>query len=236
MKSVIFLLSLVLVGCKDRTCTLKKEAWPEIRGVKLGMKYDQVLANYPKLPALQQDRYGVSEIIFESGLELGEASEPNSVAYSYRDSGSIFGSTVRALVISADSYPQLKDVRQLHVAFVDGQVAKVLVFYQNELNWTSIDAFASQSIVKLGLPADASWKMSSDKQSQYLTCTNFTEKSVDSLSVDLGFKKLSYLSADTFPYIEIKDFTADMKTFGRKQDEEKAEKQRQEEKQKQFQP
>lgn len=219
------------VSCYTKQCYLKKEDWPEIRGIKLGMTFQQMQATYPYLPDLEPNKYGLARLIFEPdpGLSTFNVTRRLNMEIMLKELA------VTALVMDRP-FSELKGVKQLRVDFFDDKVALVQVYYE-DLAWSSLETFFQQSIQKLRLPGDVGWETAKDGQSKHILCRCENPLDGMGLEIEIGFGHPNSQMEKRLPYVNLTDWDSwEMGPSRRKWQEEKVEQQKQEEQQKGFKP
>jgi len=154
-------------------CTLTLTQSPQLRGLRLGQNQAQVLARFPGLSLDHADEFGAARL----RLSFVDA---DLYQRGSRDRGvqiDLTGTPAegRSFTIDRSRFPDLKGVRRIHLRFVDGRIAYVLVAYDDSFKWNSVEEFAETVSKLLGLPDD--WRESSDsdraKNSREVRCDGF---------------------------------------------------------------
>lgn len=134
-------------------CTLTLAQAPEIRGLRLDMTVEQVLALFPGSNA--------EKVIIDA---LAKAKAPNR-----------FGST--SITITPDKYEskaKFAGLGSITFRFVDGRVSTFRVGYNNP-EWKNVDEFIAKFSVGWNLPAANAWEpfVGMDEQMKTLKCNGF---------------------------------------------------------------
>jgi hypothetical protein len=142
----------------QQKCTLTLAKSPAIRGLKLGMSTEQLLALFPESsqrPDIKQEidnaqsfpNYGVARLSFK----------PSEYPASFKD--------------------RFTGVDSIYVRLLDGQVAEFQVIYAGQTSrprgpsWPNVDAFIAKLSEAFALPATRDWLYNGD--SKALKCSGF---------------------------------------------------------------
>jgi hypothetical protein len=159
---VILLISLTFTAAvgqrkaedKNPKCTLGLDHAPELRGFRLAMPQQNVLARFPGVSIEKPDKFGLARlrlsVIDSAGVIKGPATRDKGVQADISarpEDGSAF-------VLDGAKFPALKGVRRLEFRFIDGRLSFVLVAYDDSIKWDNIDDFVSTVSKNLSLPAE----------------------------------------------------------------------------------
>ena len=129
-------------------CRLSISNSPEIREVKLGMKFEDVLAKFP------------DSISLKYAPKADDAGLVDSVALGPLD-----------WYKKADEF---KGVKTIVLSFLDGSVSKIGIAYDESTSWPSIEEFTSQISKTLSLPQ--AWRNPTNadpKHARVMDCNGF---------------------------------------------------------------
>lgn len=118
-------------------CKLTQAQAPALRGIRLGMSVDQVLAQIP-----------------------GSEADSDLLARLSRDR---FGSRYANVLPGryATSREKFAGIEGLNLTFLDGRLVSFLIYYQGT-EWSNREQFAARVAEALNLPGVGAWKPSSD--------------------------------------------------------------------------
>jgi hypothetical protein len=132
-----------------RKCSGTAAQPPAIRGLKLGMKVDEVLREFPGSSEQPHIRQALSEADKEFGLvRFAVPMHP------YRSDSRFAG------------------VSQFDFAFLDGQVTSFGVYYAGP-EWSNVDQFVNRLAESLNLPGAYFWEPSTFDSMKTLKCNGF---------------------------------------------------------------
>lgn len=159
---VILLISLTFTAAvgqrkaedKKPKCTLGLDHAPELRGFRLAMTPQNVLARFPGISIEKPDKFGLARlrltVIDSVGLIKGPMTRDKGVQADISarpEDGSAF-------VLESTKFPALNGVRRIELRFIDGRLSFVLVAYDDSIKWDNIDDFVSTVSKNLSLPAE----------------------------------------------------------------------------------
>ena len=159
---VILLISLTFTAAvgqrkvedKEPKCTLGLDHAPELRGFRLAMTQQNVLAKFPGVSIEKPNKFGLARLRLSliDSASLIRGSAP-------RDKGVQADITLRpedgsAFVLDSAKFPALKGVRRIELRFIGGRLSFVLVAYDDSIKWDNIDDFVSTVSKALSLPAE----------------------------------------------------------------------------------
>src|SRR5438067_1971897 len=127
---------------KAPKCTLGLDHAPELRGFRLAMSQQNVLARFPGVSIEKPDKFGLARLrlslIDSSGVIKGPVTRDKSPLQADISARPEDGS---AFVVESVRFPALKDVRRIEFRFIDGRLAFLLVAYDDSIKWDNIDDF-----------------------------------------------------------------------------------------------
>ncbi len=208
-------------GLPSAKCTLTSGRAPELRGFRLGLAQERVLARFPGASVEKADEFGLTKLNFTL---MNHDSYPGGNTAG-RDRGlqlDITGRPAegRSFLVDESRFPDLKDVRQIRVRFIDGRIAYVQLGYDESFAWKDIDEFVRVISKALGL--DGKWQRDSESDSdkeRKVSCEGFL------MTASLGGDVLDY---HVGARLSLEDVAA-TKTIEKRQTDQKDKAQRQEE-------
>lgn len=114
-----------LITAQER-CNIPLPISPDIRGVRLGMKLEEVRAMFPK------------------GVGFGFAPQP--------DEAGVIDSLDLGILDWYEQREKFKGVEDISLVFADGKLVKIGVSYEKTADWPNVDTFAAQVSSRLALP------------------------------------------------------------------------------------
>lgn len=146
-------------------CTLTVKQAPEVRGFRLGMGYKELQERFPQLKSPSKDErlggYGLAKLTIEVG-----SFRPNSKEVVLKNVG-------LHDLYNEEKFPDLRDVRQIDLTFVDEQVASFEITYDPVTD----DKFAAEFFEKV---ADSlkpvpyqDWQLNGSQFKRQLACEGF---------------------------------------------------------------
>jgi hypothetical protein len=159
---------------EKQPCTLNITQAPVIKGLRLGMTADEVLALFPG----SKEDAEVQSQMARPATKLG-ATE---------------------LAIQPDKYEaaDFKDVSRIAFSLLDGRVADLSLHYKGP-EWSHVDQFVEKLARELNLPPAAQWESYAglDNQMKTLTCVDFSIRAnAAGAGGNLNFVLLSDLEAE----------------------------------------
>ena len=158
---VILLISLAFTAAigqrkiddQEAKCTLGLDHAPELRGLRLAMPQQNVLARFPGVSIEKPDKFGLARLrlsfIDSSSVIKGPATRDKSPLQADITARPEDGS---AFVVDSARFPALKGVRRIEFRFIDGRLSFLLVAYDDSIKWDNIDDFVSTVSKTLSLP------------------------------------------------------------------------------------
>ena len=139
-------------GQEKQTCTLNMTSAPSIKGLKLGMTADEVVAVFPG----SKDDPEVRSILSRPPTQFGGSE----------------------LAIRPDKYAnkaEFKDISRITFSLLDGRVSGLSVHY-NGPAWPHVDKFVEKLGPELNLPPAEQWEayVGQEAQLKTLTCADFS--------------------------------------------------------------
>lgn len=110
---------------QDR-CNIDLSIAPDIRGIKLGLKYEEVRAMFPK---------GIAFTFAPKPDEVGVIDSVDLTAFDFYEKGAKF-----------------KGVEKMSLVFADGKLVMIGVGYDRSADWPTVTSFAEQVSKSLALP------------------------------------------------------------------------------------
>ena len=132
-------------------CALAVAQSPEIRGIRLEMSAERLMAAFSE--------------------ELNRAAIDRAIKESKKPANYGFGRTELRPVIGVTS-PKFVDVNWISVEFLDERVTSFTIGYGNPA-WSSVDQFITKLSETLQLPAPEKWSGEPGSPSKYLKCEGF---------------------------------------------------------------
>ena len=137
---------------KQPKCTLGLDHAPELRGLRLAMPQQNVLAKFPGVSIEKPDKLGLSKLRLSVVDSAGVIKGPPT-----RDKGVQADMSARpeegsAFILDSAKFPALKGVRRIELRFIDGRLSFVLVAYDDSIKWEDIDDFVGTISKTLSLP------------------------------------------------------------------------------------
>ncbi len=189
--SILFLL--VFTGARtiaqEPKCNLTLAQAPELRGFKLGMSPEDVIAKMPGLNIRPANRrkYRVVAINFTPN----DLSMRNGVINLDRTS-----------YVSATRFPIYEGLTSAGIHFLDEKAFLIELFYDDSTKWNDVDEFADKVASSLHLPK--AWIGDDDKSERFIKCN--------------GFLIETELKSSTSPVLRIGDPSMLLEIQGRKED------------------
>ena len=158
---VILLISLTFTAAvgqrkvedKEPKCALGLDHAPELRGFRLAMTQQNVLARFPGVSIEKPDKFGLARLrlslIDSSGVIKGPVTRDKSPLQADISARPEDGS---AFVVESARFPALKGVRRIEFRFIEGRLAFLLIAYDDSIKWDNIDDFVSTVSKTLSLP------------------------------------------------------------------------------------
>jgi hypothetical protein len=188
MKKVILLILIsltwsVLASAQSKTkaennppkCTLGLDQAPELRGFRIGMTQDKVLARFPGTTLEKPDKFGLARLrisiidstaLIKAAITREKGVQPDMNALPTEGS---------AFVIETSRFPAFKGVRKIQFRFIDGRLSYLQLAYDDSVNWDSIDQFIETISTTLKLPSQ--WEVPAEAdgggQEKELRCQAF---------------------------------------------------------------
>ena len=230
MNTAIRLMTLILavvlyLGCStSQPCTVPLEQSPELRGFRLGMSLSDIQKRFSGFPSVSANQFGVATVEISPDYIDNSLNEP-------------IGDDVVSL-LSASSFPELKQQKHVQLKLLDGRLIGITVFYSNDIKWQSADEFVAKTAEILKL--NGTWKHISDSEyseTRLLQCGDI----VKGFFVKAGFQKPPLASPSSFapkvPYVQLQDFMqGEMEVFKRKKESEEKAKREEEKRKETFRP
>jgi len=157
-------------------CALKLNQAPELRGLKLGMTAEQILARFPGLKIHPADKYGYRKV--------GLIFTPSDLAV--RDGVMNFE---QSTYISTVKFPDYKGLKSAGLQFLDDHIFSIQLVYDDSVKWQDLDEFIEKVATSLNLPKD--WQEDETESEKYLQCD--------------GFQVAAALSGYTGPTLRVSD-------------------------------
>jgi len=159
---VILLISLTFTAAvgqrkvedKEPKCTLGLDHAPELRGFRLAMTQQNVLARFPGVSIEKPDQFGLARLrlsLIDSAAVIKAAATRDRGAQADISARPEEGS---AFILDGAKFPALKGVRRIELRFIDGRLSFVLAAYDDSIKWDNIDDFVSTVSKTLSLPAE----------------------------------------------------------------------------------
>jgi hypothetical protein len=175
-------------GLPNAKCTLTSGPAPELRGFRLGMAQERVLARFPGSSVERADEFGLTKLNF---VLMNHDSYPGG-SPAGRDRGLQTDITApaaegRSFLLDTSRFPDLKDVRKIRLRFIDGRISYVQLGYDDSFAWNDIDEFVQVISKALGL--DGKWQKDSQSDSEKeknISCEGFL------MTASLGGDALDY--------------------------------------------
>jgi hypothetical protein len=161
-------------GLQNAKCTLTLAQAPELRGFRLGMEQQRVLARFPGLSVDRADKFGLTKL---SLTVMDHDDYPGGSVG--RDRGvqkDIAVTTAEGQSFSIDSsrFPDLKGVKRIRLRFIDGRISYLQVGYDDSVVWNDVDEFVQ--VISKPLNLDGNWQRNSDSddsKQKELPCSGF---------------------------------------------------------------
>jgi hypothetical protein len=139
---------------KGPKCTLGLDHAPELRGFRLAMTQQNVLAKFPGVSIEKPDKFGLARLrlsLIDSAAVIKAAATRDRGAQADISARPEEGS---AFILDGAKFPALKGVRRIELRFIDGRLSFVLAAYDDSIKWDNIDDFVSTVSKALSLPAE----------------------------------------------------------------------------------
>lgn len=160
-------------GLQKPKCTLTLTQAPELRGFRLGMEQQRVLARFPGLSLDRADKFGhtkVSLIVMDHedypGGSVGrDRGVQKDIAVTSPEGQSFF--------VDSSRFPNLKGVKRIRLRFIDGRISYLQVGYDDSLRWNDVNEFVQ--VISTPLKLDGAWQRSEaeDPKEKELPCDGF---------------------------------------------------------------
>jgi hypothetical protein len=224
--TTLSLVMMLYLGCNaNQPCTVPLEQSPELRGFRLGMSLSGIQNRFSGFPSVSANRFGVATVEISSDYRKNVLNE------------AIGDDVVSSL--SASSFPELNELKHVHLKLLDGRLIEITVFYPNDIKWQSADEFVQKTGEVLKL--DGQWqplgKDNEYSESRFLQCGDILK----GFNVTAGFRKPPSESPSLFapklPYVQLEDFMhGEMEIFSRKKESEERAKREEERRKQTFRP
>jgi len=180
---VILLISLTFTAAvgqrkiedKEPKCTLGLDHAPELRGFRLAMTQQNVLARFPGVSIEKPDKFGLARLrlsLIDSAAVIKAAATRDRGAQADISARPEEGS---AFILDGAKFPALKGVRRIELRFIDGRLSFVLAAYDDSIKWDNIDDFVGTVSKALSLPSEwrAPDEAGADSTEKELRCDAF---------------------------------------------------------------
>lgn len=223
--TTLSLIAVLHLGCNaNQPCTVTLEQSPELRGFRLGMSLSDIQNRFSGFPSVSANQIGVATVEISPDYIKNALNEPR-------------GDDVVSLV-SASSFPELNELKHVHLKLLDGRLIEITVFYPNNIKWQSADEFVQKTSEALKL--NGTWKRLSDSDysnSRLLQCGDILK----GFFVKAGFQKPPIESPSSFapklPYVELQNFMqGEMEVSRRKRESEEKVRREEERRKEKFRP
>jgi hypothetical protein len=215
-------------GLQNAKCTLTLAQAPELRGFRLGMNQERVLARFPGISVERVDAFGLTKVrltlMNHDDYPGGSVGRDRGVQIDIA-AGTTEG---RSFLVDSSRFPDLKGVNGIRLRFIDGRISYLQMGYDDSVVWNDVDEFVRAISKPLGLAGN--WQRSSDSD-------NTKEKE---LPCD-GFLIMAGLGGDTRDYhvgaqLSLEDVVASRMIEKRQSDQKEKVKRQEEERRKTFKP
>src|SRR5690242_9580337 len=122
------------------------EQWHEMRAFRLGMKLTDIRKHFSEFPSVSANQIGVATVEISPDYIKNALNEQR-------------GDDVVSL-LSSSSFPELNELKHVHLKLLDGRLIEITVFYPNDIKWRSADEFVQKTSDALKL--NGTWKQISD--------------------------------------------------------------------------
>lgn len=210
-------------------CSLTLAQAPELRGFRLGLNQDRVVARFPGLSFEKPDEFGLTKvrliIVSRDAYPGGSAGRDRGVQMDIATGTS----DSRAFLIDISKYPDLKGVNGIRLRFIDGRISYFQIGYDEAVAWTDVDEFVQTISKPLGL--SGSWQRGVDSdgstREKELPCDGFR------LTASLGGNSDDYHTA---AQLAVEDMGARKLVEKRQSDQIEKKKRQEEERRRTFKP
>lgn len=154
-------------------CTVPLAKAPELRGFRLGMSQERVLARFPGISLDRADEFGRTKVklTFMSHEDYpgGSVGRDRGVQIDIA-AGTTDG---KSFLVDSSRFPELKGLTTIRLRFIDGRISYLQMGYDDSIAWIDSDEFARVISKPLGL--DGNWQRvdDSDTKEKQLPCDGF---------------------------------------------------------------
>jgi hypothetical protein len=120
--TTLSLIAVLHLGCSaNQPCTVTLEQSPELRGFRLGMSLSDIQKRFSGFPSVSANQIGVATVEISPDYIKQILNEPigNDVVSS----------------LNASSFPELNELKHVHLKLLDGRLIEITVFYPNNIKW-----------------------------------------------------------------------------------------------------
>lgn len=142
------------------------------------MSVQEIQANHKDFPTPQTNESGLAKVVI---VNYGNSD--------YTRTSEMLSNKI--LSVNGSNYPELKGINRIYLDFVGGRIAKIKVFYTNDLKWTSVDEFVQKTAESLQL--QGGWEKT-DENYRKLGCNDvFVYAGIDEDYEQRNIEKLPYI-------------------------------------------
>lgn len=221
LSRVLFLIAFIGIGFSQfgceliQPCTVTLEHSPDLRGIRLGMNVEQLQAITKTSISPEANQSGLAILVIE-GRFYRESS--------LKESTQVDGENLRYTFVDLSKHPSFIDVERIYVYLVEGTVAKIQAFYNNDWKRKSSAEFAKHTGDSLKL--DGRWQERGKGDYSLMDCSDFNVYA----GIRHDYNQESALEKEALPFVELANLDLSlkpvMKDYRKKVDEQKIEDQK----------